>query len=47
MDLESILRAIDRDGFYVLSTVIPEDEVCEIRPQVVRAQADFHAISEA
>ena len=47
MDLESILRAIDRDGFHVLSSVIPKEEVCEIGLQVVRAQADFNAISEA
>ena len=47
IDLESILRAIDRYGFHVLSRVIPEDEVCEISLQVVHAQADFHAISEA
>ncbi len=45
VDLESILRAIDRDGFHVLSSVISEGEVCEIGLQVVRAQADFQAIS--
>ena len=45
MDLESVLRAIDRDGFHVLSSVIPEGEVCEIGLQAVREQADFRAIS--
>ena len=38
---------MDRDGFHVLSSLIPEEEVCEIGLQVVRAQADFQAISEA
>ena len=47
IDLESILRAIGRDGFHVLSSVIPEDELCEIGLQFMHAQADFHAISEA
>jgi ectoine hydroxylase-related dioxygenase (phytanoyl-CoA dioxygenase family) len=46
MNTEEAIRAIDRDGYYVLKGVIPRDKVDAIAADVIGVQAQGHQAAE-